>query len=115
VRLALAMTALVALVAVTEARAMKPPPPKVERALRHAADAYRVPYREMRAVSWCESRWDPAAVGDGSRGLFQFLWSTWFSTPYKTRYIYSAWWNALAAGWLWRHDGGSWREWTCQP
>ncbi|QFG02175.1 lytic transglycosylase domain-containing protein [Tepidiforma bonchosmolovskayae] len=35
---------------------------------------------EALAVSWCESRWSPGAVGDGgsSLGLFQ-LWGGWFA------------------------------------
>jgi hypothetical protein len=34
---------------------------------------------EALAVSWCESRWSPGAVGDSGRsvGLFQ-LWTGWF-------------------------------------
>jgi len=91
------------------------PSPGVDRALRHAARTYGVPYREMLAVSFCESRWNPNAIGNGSHGLFQFLRSTWAHTPFAGRNIYSAWWNAHAAAWLWRHDGGSWREWTCRP
>jgi soluble lytic murein transglycosylase-like protein len=90
-------------------------PTNVDRAIHHASSVYGAPYAEMVRVSWCESRWNPNAVGDGSHGLFQFLKGTWANTPYHAKYIYSPWWNALAAAWLWRHDGGSWSEWTCQP
>jgi hypothetical protein len=89
------------------------PPAAIARALWRAHVAYGVPYREMVAVAWCESRFDPNAVGDGSHGLFQFLRGTWNRTPYAGRDIYSALDNSLAAGWLWRRDGGSWREWSC--
>lgn len=89
------------------------PPANVDRAIRHASHTFGAPYSEMLAVAWCESRFSPTAVGDGSHGLFQFLRGTWSRTPYGRKYIYSPWWNALAAAWLWRHDGGSWSEWTC--
>lgn len=89
------------------------PPANVDRAIRHASKVYGAPYREMLAVAWCESQFSPTAIGDGSHGLFQFLRGTWARTPYGRKYIYSAWWNSLAAAWLWRADGGSWREWTC--
>lgn len=115
------LVALVLLLLLTHARqgvagsAQSRPSPAVDRAIRHASKMYGAPYREMLAVSFCESRWNPNAVGAGSHGLFQFLRGTWARTPFGRKYIYSAWWNAHAAAWLWRHDGGSWREWTCQP
>lgn len=90
------------------------PPASVERALRNAARVHGVPYSELRSVSWCESRWDPRAVGSGSYGLLQFLMSTWARTPYARRSVFDPWWNALAAAWLVRRDGGWW-EWTCRP
>lgn len=90
------------------------PPPAVERALRVASHRYGVPYWQMRSVSWCESRWNPRAVGSGSLGLFQFLPSTFAHTPYRRMSIFDPTANALAAAWLVRHDGG-WREWTCRP
>jgi soluble lytic murein transglycosylase-like protein len=93
------------------------PSPVVERALRNAARVHRVPYWQLRSVSYCESRWNPLAVnggGSGSSGLFQFLPSTYARTPYGRHSIFSAWWNALAAAWLVRRDGG-WSEWTCRP
>ena len=93
------------------------PPARVEYALRLAAAAYPVPYAELRAVSWCESRWTPSAVnggGSGSSGLFQFLPSTWAHTPYGRFSIFDPVANALAAAWLVVQDHG-WREWTCKP
>jgi soluble lytic murein transglycosylase-like protein len=82
--------------------------------LHHAAATYGVSYTQMRAVSYCESRWNPKAVGNGSLGLFQFEPNTWAHTPYRHRSIFNAAANALAAAWLVRHDRG-WREWTCRP
>lgn len=89
------------------------PPPNVDRAIRHASKMYGTPYREMVAVAWCESRFNSNAVGQGSHGLYQFLRGTWARTPFRWKNIYSPWWNAHAAAWLWRHDGRSWHEWTC--
>ena len=108
--------AMSALIATAKAKPRQSAPSAgVDLALRHASKMYGVSYWEMRAVSFCESRWNPNAVGNGSHGLFQFLRSTWAHTPFASKNIYSAWWNAHAAAWLWRHDGGSWREWTCRP
>lgn len=91
--------------------------PAVQEALRLASVAYRVPLREIRAVTWCESRWNPRAQNSTSTaaGLAQFLDSTWARTPYRSESVYSAHANALAAGWLWKANGGSWREWSCKP
>jgi len=45
-------------------------------------------------------------------GLFQFLPSTWASTPYARLSIWSPYANALAAGWM--HQQGRGGEWVCQ-
>ena len=89
-------------------------PATVDRALHQASARYGVSYWEMRTVSFCESRWNPRAVGNGSLGLFQFLPSTWAHTPYAARSVFDPYANAAAAAWLVRKDGG-WREWTCRP
>jgi hypothetical protein len=44
------------------ARAAVRPSPTVDRALRAASARYGVPYAELRAVAWCESRFNPSAV-----------------------------------------------------
>jgi hypothetical protein len=44
-------------------------------------------------------------------GLFQFLPSTWGSTPYRRHWIFSARYSALAAGWM--HHVGRGIEWAC--
>lgn len=90
------------------------PPPAVDHALHTASARYGVPYSQLRSVSWCESRWRPSAVGNGSYGLFQFLRGTWARTPYARRSVFDGLANALAAAWLVRRDGG-WQEWSCQP
>lgn len=97
------------------------PPRVVDRALRAASARYGVPYWQMRAVAWCESRFNPAAknpdaVADGehSEGLMQFLPSTFRGTPYHGYSIFNAWASAMAAAWLVRRDGGWW-EWSCRP
>jgi hypothetical protein len=45
-------------------------------------------------------------------GLFQFLPSTWDSTPYARLSVWSPYANALAAGWM--HSAGRGGEWTCR-
>jgi len=45
-------------------------------------------------------------------GLFQFLDTTWDSTPFRRFNVYSAYANALAAGWMHAHGRGS--EWSCR-
>jgi hypothetical protein len=48
----------------------------------------------------------------GASGLFQFLPSTWASTPFARFSIWSPYANALAAGWM--HENGRGGEWVCQ-
>jgi hypothetical protein len=48
----------------------------------------------------------------GASGLFQFLPSTWRSTPYARLSVWSPYANALAAGWM--HDRGRGGEWACR-
>ena len=89
-------------------------------AIRLAAITYGVSYREMYNVAGCETGWtfDANAKNRSSSasGLFQFLFpSTWSRTPYARESVWSPYANALAAAWLWKHDGQSWREWVCKP
>lgn len=67
----------------------------------------------MRAVAYCESRFNPYAYNhsSGAAGLYQFLASTWAGTPYARYPRTSAKWSALAAGWMWVH--GRRGEWEC--
>jgi hypothetical protein len=48
----------------------------------------------------------------GAAGLFQFLGSTWRSTPYGRFDVDSPYANALAAGWMHAHGRGG--EWACR-
>ena len=48
----------------------------------------------------------------GAAGLFQFLPSTWASTPYARFSVWSPYANALAAGWMHRQGRGG--EWACR-
>ena len=47
----------------------------------------------------------------GASGLFQFLPSTWRSTPFARFSVWSPIANALAAGWM--HANGRGGEWSC--
>lgn len=48
----------------------------------------------------------------GARGLYQFLPSTWASTPFEGFSIWSPYAQALAAGWMNTHGRGG--EWVCR-
>ena len=48
----------------------------------------------------------------GAAGLFQFVPSTWASTPYARFSVWSPYANALAAGWM--HAHGRAGEWSCR-
>lgn len=56
---------------------------------------------------------DPHNAYTDHYGLFQFLYpSTWDTTPYARRDVWSAKWNSLAAMWMWAN--GRRGEWACQ-
>jgi hypothetical protein len=74
---------------------------------------------------WCSTLWRKAScetggtfnkfsrnLSSGAAGLFQFLPSTWRSTPYASMSIWDPVANALAAGWMHVHGRGG--EWVCQ-
>lgn len=77
-------------------------------------------HAEALAVAWCESRWSPLAVGDGSNslGLFQ-LNGMWF--PYAgedgTRWA-DPLVNARTAYAVYQYDIGRgyvpWKQWSCR-
>jgi len=63
----------------------------------------------------CETggTFDPRAENpSGAAGLFQFLPSTWKTTPYRMFSVYNPYAAALAAGWM--HDQGRGGEWACR-
>jgi hypothetical protein len=67
-------------------------------------------------IARCESGLNPYARNrySGAAGVFQFLPSTWRSTPYARYSIYDAWANVQAARWLFVKSGYSWRAWSCR-
>jgi uncharacterized protein YraI len=79
----------------------------------NAADKYGQSRDDMLRVAQCESNLDPYAVNpSGSYGLFQFIRTTWRSTPYGDQDIFDPEANAKAAAWMWSQGRKS--EWVCQ-
>lgn len=79
-----------------------------------AADKYGQPRADMLRVAQCESVLNPNAVNPYSNasGLFQFLPSTWATTPYRDQNIFDPVASAEAAAWMWAN--GRRNEWVCQ-
>jgi hypothetical protein len=79
-----------------------------------AADAYGQSREDMLRVATCESGLDPNNVTPpyDASGLFQFLPSTWATTPYADQDIFDPVANANAAAWMW--SVGRRNEWVCQ-
>src|SRR3712207_4327929 len=77
---------------------------KILRYIAKAARQYGQSKQAMIRVARCESGLDPCAVNRSGPyyGLFQFLKSTWKSTPYGDRNIYDPKAQALATGWMWK-------------
>jgi hypothetical protein len=82
--------------------------------IREAARAFAQPEEDLLRVGRCESNLDPRAVNPNGPyfGLFQFLRSTWASTPFADRDIFDPVANAHAAAWMWQQ--GRRGEWACQ-
>jgi Bacterial SH3 domain/Transglycosylase SLT domain len=82
--------------------------------IREAARAFGQPEEDLLRVGRCESNLDPRAVNPAGPyfGLFQFLRSTWASTPFADRDIFDPVANANAAAWMWQQ--GRRGEWTCE-
>jgi hypothetical protein len=68
----------------------------------------------MVRVARCESTLNPCALNpDGPYyGLFQYLKSTWRTTPFGDSDIYDPEAQAMATGWMWKE--GRKNEWACQ-
>jgi hypothetical protein len=79
-----------------------------------AAKKYGQSENAMVRVARCESTLNPCALNRSGPyyGLFQFLKSTWKTTPYGDRDIYDPEAQALAAAWMWKE--GRKNEWACQ-
>jgi hypothetical protein len=79
-----------------------------------AANKYGQSKTVMERVARCESTLDPCAFSARGPyyGLYQYLKSTWNSTPYGNRSIWDPEAQALATGWMWQQ--GRKNEWSCQ-
>lgn len=87
---------------------------EILRFIAKAAKKYGQSKKAMERVARCESALDPCAVNRSGPyyGLFQFLKSTWKTTPYKNRSIWDPEAQALATAWMWKQ--GRKNEWACQ-
>ncbi|CAA9542707.1 MAG: hypothetical protein AVDCRST_MAG19-21 [uncultured Thermomicrobiales bacterium] len=86
----------------------------IEQIIYDAAASYGQPPADMLRVATCESNLDPGAINHGGNtyGLFQFLPSTWATTPYADQSYFDPYAAANAAAWMWSQ--GRRGEWVCQ-
>lgn len=78
-----------------------------------AAKRWRVSFSMLLRKAKCESGLNPHNYNSsGASGLFQFLPSTWQTTPYRNKSIWRTKWNSLAAAWM--HSVGRGGEWVCR-
>jgi muramidase (phage lysozyme) len=88
--------------------------PDARTAIEIASKVYGVSYSELMCKAYRESKFYAYAKNKSSTasGMFQFLDSTWASTPFGRYSVFNGWINALAAGWM--HHVGRGGEWsTC--
>lgn len=77
-----------------------------------AAARWHVSEPYMRAIAWCESRFQAGAVEpSGHYGVFQFDRPTFAASPYGRHWIFSPRWNSLAAAWYLARGEAS--RWAC--
>lgn len=92
--------------------------PSSVRAIALASVAYRVSFNTLYRKASCETggTLSPFAYNRSSHasGLFQFLPSTWRSTPYGRYSIWDPYANALAAAWMHSPAVGRGGEWVCR-
>lgn len=88
--------------------------PSVHRIIAVAATAYGQSYSTLLRKAECESHLWPFARNrsSGASGLFQFLPSTWRSTPFGRHSIWDPFAQALAASYMHAHLRGN--EWVCR-
>lgn len=88
----------------------------VDEAIDLAATTYHVDAATLHRKAECESHKNPHArnPSSSSSGLFQFLPSTWATTPYARFSIWSSYANALAAGWMHSPGVNRGNEWVCR-
>jgi hypothetical protein len=81
-------------------------------AIRLGARAYGQSSSTLIRKASCESHlWPYAHNPSGASGLFQFLPSTWASTPFSAFSIWNPFAQSLAAAWM--HRAGRGGEWAC--
>jgi soluble lytic murein transglycosylase-like protein len=92
----------------------------VDTAFQLAEIIYGMPKRSARIIGQCESHLNPFERNSATAtGVMQELDSTFGRTPFsriRIPHLYAAYdavVNILAAGYIWRQDGGSFREWSC--
>jgi soluble lytic murein transglycosylase-like protein len=86
---------------------------EITNAVKLASIVYGVPRSLLWRKMWCESKGWPFAdnpTSDAS-GLFQFMPSTYRSTPFSSVSLWDPYANALAAGYM--HRVGRGGEWEC--
>lgn len=87
---------------------------QILRFIAKAAKKYGQSRSAMERVARCESGLDPCAYNKSGPyyGLFQFLKSTWKTTPYKKKSIHDPKAQAMATAWMWKK--GRKNEWACK-
>lgn len=90
--------------------------PSSVRAIALASVAYRVSFSMLYRKAYCETGGTLSPFAKNPRstasGLFQFLTSTWASTPYARFSIWDPYANSLAAAYM--HRVGRGGEWSCR-
>lgn len=88
----------------------------VQTAIALAAHVYHVDHSMLWRKARCETGGTFSAGAfnrsSSASGLFQFLPSTWRSTPFGVFSVWDPYANALAAGWM--HANGRGGEWVCR-
>jgi hypothetical protein len=111
--------AVPAVVAILELPPLPPPPP-LEAPAGSGPDAILAAFAGHPGLPWalrvaaCESSFNPYAVNahSGASGLFQFMPSTWRTTPFGYASIWDPTAQAQAARWM--YDRGRVSEWVCR-
>jgi hypothetical protein len=91
-----------------------PQRPTVEQLIDRAALRWGLSARTMRAIAWCESRFDPNATNprSGAAGVFQWLPSSWAWASPRAGWAgyspYHAEANINVAAWAMRRGYWSW-------
>lgn len=82
--------------------------------IQKASEKYGADQNWMQRVMFCESRGNSNAYNarSGASGLYQFLPSTWRTTPYGSQSIWDAEAQVNAAAWM--YSKGRAREWSCK-